>query len=157
VDETIPELPTKDVIFRIHRDIRFSKDPTPYKVPQILTLFDCHPINSPGQPHFSAAWSRTGRKGPYACYYIHCEPGGSSFIGGGLWCPEKGHVDKLRRSIDRHPARWRRALDDPLLKAAFFPKLKRGSGPEAAISAFVENNKHHALKKRPMVRLPFMP
>lgn len=32
VDETIPELPVKDVIFRIHRDIRFSKDPTPYKV-----------------------------------------------------------------------------------------------------------------------------
>jgi hypothetical protein len=32
VDETIPELPVKDVIFRIYRDIRFSKDPTPYKV-----------------------------------------------------------------------------------------------------------------------------
>lgn len=32
VDETIPELPLKDVIFRIYRDIRFSKDPTPYKV-----------------------------------------------------------------------------------------------------------------------------
>jgi uncharacterized protein (DUF2461 family) len=31
-DETIPELPLKDVIFRIYRDIRFSKDPTPYKV-----------------------------------------------------------------------------------------------------------------------------
>ncbi|KAI9151846.1 LOW QUALITY PROTEIN: hypothetical protein HJFPF1_09057 [Paramyrothecium foliicola] len=132
VDETIPELPTKDVIFRIHRDIRFSKDPTPYK------------------PHFSAAWSRTGRKGPYACYYIHCEPGGSSFVGGGLWCPEKGHVDKLRRSIDRHPRRWRQALDDPLLKAAFFPTIKRGAGPEAVIKAFVEKNKEYALKKRPM-------
>lgn len=31
-DETVPELPLKDVIFRIYRDIRFSKDPTPYKV-----------------------------------------------------------------------------------------------------------------------------
>ena len=31
-DETIPELPMKDVIFRIYRDIRFTKDPTPYKV-----------------------------------------------------------------------------------------------------------------------------
>ncbi|KAJ3473928.1 hypothetical protein NLG97_g10068 [Lecanicillium saksenae] len=44
-DATIPELPSKDVVFRIYRDTRFSKDPTPYK------------------PHFSAAWSRTGRKG----------------------------------------------------------------------------------------------
>lgn len=32
IDETVPELPVKDIIFRIHRDIRFSKDPTPYKV-----------------------------------------------------------------------------------------------------------------------------
>jgi uncharacterized protein (DUF2461 family) len=39
VDETIPELPVKDVIFRIHRDIRFSKDPTPYKVRSPPTRF----------------------------------------------------------------------------------------------------------------------
>ena len=32
VDETVPELPIKDVIFRIYRDIRFSKIKTPYKV-----------------------------------------------------------------------------------------------------------------------------
>ena len=30
-DDTIPELPAKDLVFRIYRDIRFSKDPTPYK------------------------------------------------------------------------------------------------------------------------------
>jgi hypothetical protein len=32
VDETVPELPSKDIVFRIYRDTRFSKDPTPYKV-----------------------------------------------------------------------------------------------------------------------------
>ena len=42
VDETIPDLPPKDLVFRIYRDVRFSKDQTPYK------------------PHYSAAWSRTG-------------------------------------------------------------------------------------------------
>lgn len=31
-DETIPELPVKHLVFRIYRDIRFSSDPTPYKV-----------------------------------------------------------------------------------------------------------------------------
>ena len=36
----MPELPPKDLVFRIYRDIRFSSDPTPYK------------------PHFSAAWVR---------------------------------------------------------------------------------------------------
>ncbi|GAB0137085.1 hypothetical protein EsDP_00005368 [Epichloe bromicola] len=131
VDETVPELPVKDVIFRIYRDVRFSKIKTPYK------------------PHFSAAWSRTGRKGPYACYYVHCEPG-SSFIGGGLWHPEASSVAKLRRSIDRHPDRWRRALNDPLFKKVFFPEIKAGAGPEAAVESFAERNQENALKKRPM-------
>lgn len=153
IDETVPELPIKDVIFRIYRDIRFSKDPTPYKVcPPTLRHKRCLDGADlpPLQPHFSAAWSRTGRKGPYACYYVHCEPG-SSFIGGGLWHPEAQLVAKLRRSIDRHPNRWRRALGDPLLKKAFFPELKDGAGPEEAVAAFVGKNQSNALKKRPMV------
>ncbi|CAH0052761.1 unnamed protein product [Clonostachys solani] len=131
VDETIPELPVKDVIFRIHRDIRFSKDPTPYK------------------PHFSAAFSRTGRKGPYACYYIHCEPK-SSFIGGGLWCPDKDQLAKLRRSIDRHPERWREVLNTPGLKRTYLPGVKPSADDEKAIEAFFDKNQSNALKKKPM-------
>ncbi|KAH7312284.1 hypothetical protein B0I35DRAFT_436588 [Stachybotrys elegans] len=130
VDETIPELPVKDVVFRIYRDIRFSKEKLPYK------------------PHFSAAWSRTGRKGPYACYYIHCEPG-ASFVGGGLWHPDKGPIDKLRRSIDERPASWRRVLNDEHLKRVFFPGVKQGSKPDAVINAFIAKNQENALKKRP--------
>lgn len=62
-DSTIPELPIKDIIYRIYRDMRFSSDPTPYK------------------PYFSVTWSRTGRKGPYAHYYLHIQPDGGSFFG----------------------------------------------------------------------------
>ncbi|KAM0426796.1 hypothetical protein ACHAPT_008112 [Fusarium lateritium] len=129
-DETIPELPVKDLTFRIHRDIRFSKDPTPYK------------------PHFSAAWSRTGRKGPYACYYIHCEPK-KSFIGGGLWCPDAGQMQKLRASIDERPNRWRRVLNDQDLKRVFLPKAASKNDPESALLAFAEKNKSNALKTKP--------
>ncbi|KAF4334173.1 hypothetical protein FBEOM_11997 [Fusarium beomiforme] len=129
-DDTIPELPIKDVIFRIHRDIRFSKDPTPYK------------------PHFSAAWSRTGRKGPYACYYIHCEPK-KSFIGGGLWCPSGDQIQKLRASIDERPNRWRRALNDEDFKRTFLPKAANKTDPDAALLAFAEKNKENALKTKP--------
>lgn len=134
VDETIPDLPAKDVVFRIYRDIRFSKDATPYKA------------------HFSAAWSRTGRKGPYAFYYIHCEPG-HTFIGGGLWHPEAQYVQKLRRSIDRHPERWREAFSDPLLQKTCFPDVKKSAGVEGVIKAFVAKNQSNALKKKPMVYL----
>ncbi|KAJ4150211.1 hypothetical protein LMH87_010970 [Akanthomyces muscarius] len=132
-DATVPELPSKDVVFRIYRDTRFSKDPTPYK------------------PHFSAAWSRTGRKGPYACYYIHVEPGGRSFVGGGLWHPEAGHVHKMRRSIDRHPERWRAVLGDETFRRVFFPQVKKtAGGAEAVVKAFVGKNQMNALKKKPM-------
>ncbi|KXH57123.1 hypothetical protein CSAL01_09893 [Colletotrichum salicis] len=130
VDFTIPELPAKDLVFRIHRDIRFSKDPTPYKA------------------HFSAAWSRTGKKGPYACYYIHLQPG-SCFVGGGLWCPEASHLQKLRESIDERPRRWRRVLNDERFKRTFLPKSAQKGGEEAALKGFAETNKGNALKTKP--------
>ncbi|KAK0751195.1 hypothetical protein B0T18DRAFT_443755 [Schizothecium vesticola] len=130
LDPTIPELPFKDINFRIYRDIRFTNDPTPYK------------------PHFSAAWSRTGRKGPYACYYVHLEPGAASFIGGGLWHPSAPSLARLRASIDAHPARWRRALSDPGLAGAFFPEAKPGD-EEAALAAFAAHNASSALKTKP--------
>ncbi|KAK4238458.1 hypothetical protein C8A03DRAFT_15072 [Achaetomium macrosporum] len=156
-DPTIPELPFKDVNFRIYRDIRFSNDPTPYK------------------PHFSAAFSRTGRKGPYACYYIHVEPG-ASFIGGGLWHPDPSALAKLRASIDERPRRWRRVLNDPAFKETFLGissvtfaadgrvgkvtkrgKQKKEKGEEeeeAALKAFAERNREGALKTRPKGFIP---
>lgn len=145
VDDTIPELPARDVIFRIYRDIRFSKDSTPYK------------------PHYSAAWSRTGRKGPYACYYVHCEPAGC-FVGGGLWHPDAPNVHLLRASIDERSRRWRRLLagtgsggdggggggDDgaDAFRREFLPTVKRGD-ETAAIKAYAKLNTDGALKTKP--------
>ncbi|KAK4126855.1 hypothetical protein N657DRAFT_640716 [Parathielavia appendiculata] len=159
-DPTIPELPFKDVNFRIYRDIRFSNDPTPYK------------------PHFSVAFSRTGRKGPYACYYVHVEPG-ACFIGGGLWHPDGAALAKLRASIDERPARWRRVLNEPRFKETFLgispatssssiKQTKGGRGKrgnveagkdgeddeEAALRAFADGNKEGALKTRPKGFIP---
>ncbi|KAM7215076.1 Conserved hypothetical protein (DUF2461) domain containing protein [Rhypophila decipiens] len=172
-DETIPELPFKDVNFRIYRDVRFSHDPTPYK------------------PNYGAAWSRTGRKGPYACYYLHLEPGGKCFVGGGLWHPPADMIAKIRTSIDTKPKKWRQVLMDPNFRDVFLsgaapPKVKgkkaatstpaaekKGRGRPAAnkstteeatkdvekilqehdetsvIKAFAELNKESALKIRP--------
>jgi uncharacterized protein (DUF2461 family) len=100
--------------------------------------------------HYSAAWSRTGKKGPYACYYIHCEPG-NVFVGGGLWQPEAASVAKLRASIDERPQRWRRALMNERFRKAFMPKAK--ATEEAVLKAFAEANKSGALKTKPKVSL----
>ncbi len=80
-DTTITGLSSKDCLFRINRDIRFSKDKTPYK------------------SNFGASIKRGGRKSPFAGYYFHCEPG-SSFIGGGLWMPDASVLKNMRQEID---------------------------------------------------------
>lgn len=124
------------------------RKPSQHSFPNLLACSHLFAIVS--QPHFSAAFSRTGRKGPYACYYVHCEPG-NSFIGGGLWCPERDHLAKLRRSIDRHPTRWREALNTPEFRRTFYPAVKPGADKDKVVRAFLETNSSNALKKRPQV------
>lgn len=80
-DTTITGLTSRDCLFRINRDIRFSKDKTPYKVA------------------FGASIKRGGRKSPFAGYYFHLEPG-QSFVGGGLWMPEAATLKNMRQEID---------------------------------------------------------
>ncbi|MCF8230800.1 MAG: DUF2461 domain-containing protein [Bacteroidales bacterium] len=80
IDSTIGAQKGKDCMFRIHRDLRFTKDKTPYK-----NYRDA--IIKPG-----------GRKSPYAGYYLHIEDG-NSFIGGGIYKPQKTNLDAVRNKI----------------------------------------------------------
>ncbi|MEO8110282.1 MAG: DUF2461 domain-containing protein [Ginsengibacter sp.] len=81
-DEDIKLLEVKNCTFRINRDIRFSKDKTPYKT------------------NMGASFNKGGKKSIYAGYYFHLEPGGKSFAGGGLWMPAASELKKLRQEID---------------------------------------------------------
>ncbi|KAL3433962.1 hypothetical protein BDV09DRAFT_186289 [Aspergillus tetrazonus] len=130
-DATVPELPPSDIVFRIYRDIRFSKDQRPYK------------------SHFSAAFSRTGRRRPYACYYIHLDPG-SSYVGGGLWAPEPPTIQLLRQSIDERSEEWRQVLSSEPFRSIFLPTTQNGA--EAAVRAFADANQEGALKTKPKGR-----
>ena len=80
-DSTIVGLQPKDCVFRINRDVRFSKDKSPYK------------------SNMGAGFSKGGKKMIVAGYYFHCEPG-SSFVGGGMWMPEADTLKKIRQEID---------------------------------------------------------
>lgn len=95
VDDTIPELPIKDLTFRIYRDIRFSNDRTPYKT------------------FLSAYLSRSGRKGPWAGYYFSLEPMGKTLLACGLWQPPPADLAVVRESIDTDIESWLEILDDP--------------------------------------------
>jgi len=128
-DPTIPELPLKAIIFRIYRDMRFSSDPTPYK------------------PYFSVAWSRTGRKGPYAHYYLHIQPNGGSFFGGGYYSSDNETLACLREDIDQQPHQFKSILMEENLRRTFFPDVKNDE--KKIIAAFCKMSGDNALKKKP--------
>jgi len=79
-DVDIRFLAAKDCIFRIYRDIRFSKDKSPYKT------------------NFGAFIVKDGRKSGNAGYYLHIEPG-SSFLGGGIYMPPAETLRVVRKEI----------------------------------------------------------
>jgi len=80
-DPSIAALTAKSCLFRINRDIRFSKDKTPYK------------------KNFAASINSGRKKSVLAGYYFHLEPG-NSFIGGGIWMPMPAETQKIRQEID---------------------------------------------------------
>lgn len=134
-DETIPELPPKDLTFRIYRDIRFSPDPTPYK------------------SHFSAAWSRTGRKGPYAGYYVQVQPKGS-FVGAGVWHPEAAPMALMRMDVDNKSHRIKEVLMGADMRREFLGGI--GRDEKKAVKAFVGMNMENMLKTKPKVWFRFL-
>ncbi len=74
-------------IFRIHRDVRFSKEKTPYKT------------------HAGAVLSRNGGKVHAGVLYIHIEPKGS-FLAAGFWQPEREALAAWREAIYTEPQRF---------------------------------------------------
>lgn len=99
-DAPIGQLAVKDTVFRINRDVRFSKDKRPYK------------------NHFSAYFNKDGKKGQGAGYYIHIEPG-ESFAAGGIWMPEPAVLSGIRQEIDYNLEEWKRLLAQKDFKKMF--------------------------------------
>jgi uncharacterized protein (TIGR02453 family) len=77
MDPTLAHLTPKDCIWRIYRDVRFSKDKRPYK-----EWFGTFPAIG-------------GKKGLYAGYYVHIQPDNCLFAGG-MWCPPSNLVKKIQ-------------------------------------------------------------
>jgi uncharacterized protein (TIGR02453 family) len=81
-DDEIKYLTPENCVFRIYRDIRFSPDKTPYKT------------------HFGAYMAAGGgRKSALAGYYFHFDAY-EPFISGGIYCPEKETLKKVRQAIE---------------------------------------------------------
>jgi uncharacterized protein (TIGR02453 family) len=83
----------KRSMFRINRDIRFSKDKSPYKTHAACWFHHRGATRNVGQ---EAAEGSAG-------FYFHLEPGGRSMIGAGLWMPPRPQLNKLRDAIADDP------------------------------------------------------
>lgn len=86
-------------VFRIYRDVRFSKDKTPYKT------------------HFSAGFTRTKpllRGG----IYLHIEDGGS-FVGGGFWEPNNEDLYRIRKELELDASELRAIINNATFKQFF--------------------------------------
>jgi len=83
-------------MFRIYRDVRFSKDKTPY------------------QPHFAGSFSRAGaeRRGGY---YLRIRPG-ESFIAAGFWEPNKEDLFRIRKEFEHDATAFRKVIGSKCFK-----------------------------------------
>jgi len=79
----------KRSMFRINRDIRFSKDKSPYKTHAAAWFHHRNAARSVGSEADAGS----------AGYYFHLEPGGRSMLGAGLWMPPRPQLNKLREAI----------------------------------------------------------
>ncbi len=83
--EDLGDVEPKDCIFRIYRDVRFSKDKTPYKT------------------NIGCVIGAEGRKSEGRSYYLHIEPLDESAVGAGAWNPSPEQLKAIRLNIAENP------------------------------------------------------
>jgi uncharacterized protein (TIGR02453 family) len=102
VDEAVAaaDLQVKQCGFRIHRDVRFSKDKSPYKI------------------NMGMQFGKDGKKMESAHYYIHIQPGGC-FMGGGMYMPMAPQLQKIRQEIDYNFKEWKGIVESKAFTKIF--------------------------------------
>ena len=135
-DPGISSLTGKDCIFRINRDIRFSKDKSPYK------------------NNFGASIAEGGKKSLNAGYYLHIQPKNESFIGGGLYMPPGEVLKKIRQEIDYNSSELLTIVKEDNFKADFgaiqgekLANAPRGYDPQHPNIEFLKLKSYVVLKK----------
>jgi uncharacterized protein (TIGR02453 family) len=104
-------LDPKKLPFRIYRDVRFSKDKSPYKT------------------NMGAGFSPNGKLVQEPGYYLHLEPGNKSFIAGGIYMPDATNLTKIRQEIDYNSDKLEKIVNNKKFKSLYksfddFDKLK---------------------------------
>jgi uncharacterized protein (TIGR02453 family) len=91
----------RDCVMRIYRDVRFSKDKSPYKT------------------GFGASVGPGGRKSYRFHYYVHLEPHNQSMIAGGLHEPGSAQLNGFRAAVSRDAGKFKAVVGDTSFKRYF--------------------------------------
>ena len=97
---SIKDLLAKDCIFRIYRDVRFSKNKDPYK------------------NNFGAILAPGGKKSLSAGYYFQLQPT-ASFVAGGMWQPPSPQINAIRQEIDYNANEFKKIISNKKFKEYF--------------------------------------
>lgn len=100
-DPSLDMLAAKDCIFRMNRDVRFSKDKSPYKT------------------WMSALMAEGGKKSLNAVYYLHLQPDNESMVAGGMYQPPGDYMKKIRQEIDYNAGELISIVGSPSFKKYF--------------------------------------
>ncbi|MBW4581440.1 MAG: DUF2461 domain-containing protein [Tildeniella nuda ZEHNDER 1965/U140] len=99
--EDLGNITAKDCVMRIYRDVRFSKDKSPYRT------------------HFAASIAAGGKKSSRMPYYLHLAPQNQSFLAGGLYMPTAAQLTRFRKTIDHDAKPFKALLNHKTFKQWF--------------------------------------
>lgn len=99
--EDLGGITAKDCTMRIFRDVRFSKDKSPYRT------------------SMGASIAAGGRKSGRMAYYLHLEPHDHSMIAGGLYKPEPEQIIRFRDAVSLSPGAFKAIIEDAEFKRYF--------------------------------------
>lgn len=126
----------KKSVFRIYRDVRFSKDKSPYKTHAASWFFHRSAGKKVGQE------AEEGGAG----YYFHLEPG-ASFVGAGIWMPPRPSLKRLRDAIVADVTRFSAIANSSPIKRRFgglseegrLSRVPRGYPPDHEAGTLLRN------------------
>jgi len=147
-DPAVADCNPKKALFRIHRDMRFSREKQPYKT------------------HFSAAITASGLKKPSQgggpAYYFHIDQHGTLLIAGGEYLPPPDRLRAIRARIVAAPDGFARMLKNRKLKQAYgdlqeedkLTRPPKGYGPDTPHVEYVKLKSSIVWKEMPVLTLP---
>ncbi|HEY2915671.1 MAG TPA: DUF2461 domain-containing protein [Candidatus Limnocylindrales bacterium] len=95
--------------FRIYRDVRFSKDKSPYKT-HVSASFPWAEAGGAMPSHADEGGNPGG--------YFHLSPG-EAYVGGGMWRPAPGKLAAFRAAVVGDPAAFHAIVDAPAFRDGF--------------------------------------